>query len=65
MRKIRIKTFRSYEEADKDYEDDILSLSPEERVSIMEHLRRQYFLIKNIPLDVKVKKVIEKSRLEG
>jgi len=64
MRKIKIKTFRSYEEADEDYEDDLLFFSPEERISIMEHLRRQYFLIQNLPLDLKVKRVIEKSRIE-
>jgi len=64
LRKIEIKTFRSYEEADQDYEDDLSSLTPEERVSIVEHLRRQYFLIKNLPLDLKVKRVIEKARLE-
>jgi hypothetical protein len=64
LRKIEIKTFQSYEEADQDYEDDLRSLTPEERVSIVEHLRRQYFLIKNLPLDLKVKRVVEKARLE-
>lgn len=59
MRKIPMKIFHSFEEADKDYEKYTLSLSPQERVSITEHLRRQYFLIKNKPVDLNIKKVIE------
>lgn len=59
MKKSKIKIFHSYEQAQKDYENEIYSMSPEERVSITEHLRRQYFLLKNKPIDFTVKKVIE------
>ena len=59
MKKIPVKIFHSFEAADKDYEKDTLALSPQERVSITEHLRRQYFLIKNKPVDLSIKKVIE------
>ena len=56
--KSNIKIFYSHQSAQKDYEDEIFSLTPEKRVSITEHLRRQYFLIKNLPLDLRVKRVI-------
>lgn len=62
MKKIKIKVFHSYEDAQKDYDEEIYSLKPEERVSITEHLRRQSFLIKNKPIDLKVKKVLEISK---
>ena len=59
VRKIPMKIFHSFEEADKDYEKYTLSLTPLERVSATEHLRRQYFLIKNKPVDLSIKKVIK------
>lgn len=37
------------------YKNYVLSLSPQERVSITEYLRRQYLLIKNKPIDLAVK----------
>ncbi len=58
-----IKKFNSYEDAQKDYEKEMFSFSPSERLSIVEILRRRYYLIKNLPLDLKVKKVIKISRL--
>jgi hypothetical protein len=58
MKKVSFKIFHSYEEAQKDLDKEVFSLSPRERVSITEHLRRQYFLIKNKPIDLKVKKVL-------
>lgn len=54
MKKSKIKIFHSHESAQKDYEDEIFSMSPEERVSLMEHLRRQYFIIKNKPIHLKM-----------
>lgn len=60
--KSNIKIFHSHRDAQKDYENEVFSLRPAERVSITEHLRRQYFLIKNKPLDLKVKKIIEIER---
>ena len=60
--KSNIKIFHSHRAAQDDYENEVFSLRPEERVSITEHLRRQYFLIKNKPLDLSIKKVIEIER---
>lgn len=58
MRDLKVKIFHSFEEAQKDFENDVFSLAPEERVSVTEHLRRQYYEIKNKPLDLDVKKVV-------
>jgi len=59
MKKTPFKVFHSYEEAQKDLDLEVYAMTPSERVSITEHLRRQYFLIKNKPLDLKVKRVFE------
>ncbi len=59
LKKPKIKIFHSYEDAQKDYDIEMYSMKPEERVSITEHLKRQYFLIRNKPIDLTIKKVIE------
>lgn len=62
MKKTVIKIFHSYEEAQKDLDEEVYLMTPAERISITEHLRRQYFLIKNKPIDLTVKKVLEIER---
>jgi hypothetical protein len=58
-----IKIFHSYESAQEDHDNETFSMTPAERLSITEHLRRQYFLIRNKPLDLAIKKVIKISHV--
>jgi hypothetical protein len=59
MNKQYIDKFLSLKKTDKAYENFIFSLSPLERLSITEYLRRQYYLKKNKPVDLSIKKVIK------
>ena len=59
MRKIPIKFFNSFEEAQDDYYEEVFSMSPDDRVAAVEVLRRRYFSIKNLPLDLKVQRVVK------
>ncbi|MBN1823145.1 MAG: hypothetical protein JW803_02375 [Endomicrobiales bacterium] len=59
MRTTSIKVFHSYEEADQDYEKEILEMTPEERLRALETIRYRYFLLKGIKHTGKVERVLE------
>jgi hypothetical protein len=63
VKRIPLKCFQSFEEAQKDSDDGILAMKPIDRVAAVEILRRRYFKIKNIPLELKVKRILKIVRV--
>lgn len=58
MRKVQIKYFNSYEEADKDMLNEYFDMHPEDKVACVNEIRRRIFALKGIKADNRVKKVI-------
>jgi hypothetical protein len=54
MRKLKIKIFSSFEEADKAYLEETLAMTPEQRIAATNEIRRRLFAIKGIKADNKV-----------
>jgi hypothetical protein len=48
MRKLKIKIFSSFEEADKAYLEETLAMTPEQRIAATNEIRRRLFAIKGI-----------------
>lgn len=58
MRKVRIKIYHSWEEADRDDLRESLQMKPEDRVAAVNEIRRKVFRLKGIIADNHVKKII-------
>ena len=58
MKKIKLKFYRSYEEADKDILMDSLAMSPEERLAAVNIIRSRLYKLKGYKANNIVKKVI-------
>lgn len=58
MRKVTIKMFNSYEEADEDMVNEYLSMPPSDKISIVNEIRRKIFGLKGIKADNIVKRNI-------
>jgi len=57
-RKVRIKYFSSYKEADNDMLREYFAMPPSEKVAIVNAIRRKIFALKGIKADNSVKRVI-------
>ena len=51
MRKITIRYFNSYEEANEQQLEDTLAMKPEDRVAAVDEIRRNIYLVKGIKAD--------------
>ena len=51
MRKITIKYFNSYEEANEQQLNDTLAMKPEDRVLAVDEIRKNIYLVKGIKAD--------------
>jgi hypothetical protein len=58
MKKISLKIFHSYEEANEDSLNESLAMKPEQRIAAVNEIRRSVFGFKGIKADNRVKKKI-------
>ncbi|OGS18229.1 MAG: hypothetical protein A2219_05735 [Elusimicrobia bacterium RIFOXYA2_FULL_50_26] len=62
MKKIPIKFYSSYEDADEDSLKDALAMKPKDRVAAVNVIRRRVFALKGIKADNRVKRVISYAK---
>ncbi|MFH1368060.1 MAG: hypothetical protein ABII64_02910 [Elusimicrobiota bacterium] len=48
MRKIELKIFDSFKELRKDYDAGVRNMTPSQRLSMMENLRKEYSAVKGV-----------------
>ncbi|OGS27300.1 MAG: hypothetical protein A2297_00445 [Elusimicrobia bacterium RIFOXYB2_FULL_48_7] len=58
VRKVTVKYFSSFEEADKASLEESLAMTPGQRINALNMIRRRIFALKGIKADNSVKKVI-------
>jgi len=62
MRKVHIKYFHSYEEADNDMLNEYLSMPPKSKVAAVNEIRRKIFSLKGVNANNRVQRVISFGR---